>query len=99
MEDNKSNHKTERIAIFALIAAATMVLAFSATIGTTTQQATALKSGGGASYKYCYSYQVYDTTSGEFYTLAHCYPNKGACNKAQSADFAATSGCYKFPAG
>ena len=39
MEDNKSNRKTERIATFAAVAAETMVFAFSATIGTTTQEA------------------------------------------------------------
>jgi hypothetical protein len=89
---NPNFQKTQRIAIFAM-AAATLVIAFSATLGATPQQAEAARSG--PQWVYCYNYNVFDPFLGTVVERTDCYFNKGECHHAQSSNPNPTSDCYR----
>lgn len=67
------------------VVAAAMMATLSVIGAIQQQEATAAKSG--VTNYYCYSVSGFDFPA--------CYPNKGECNKAQSSDPFATSGCFK----
>jgi hypothetical protein len=89
---NSNFPKTARIAIFAA-AAATMVIALGATIGVTTQQAEAAKSG--VTVYYCY------TTDDPYWGFMRDAVAIRECNQDQKADSRSLSSCrhYKYDYG